>query len=166
MRFNFIGTVVAVATGALVGFYSSFRLKRRTKKLTDCILLLSAFMVEVRYSNCTVKEMIVRCAENKQFSELLFLKRLSECSEGEIKREWRIAIKEEAHLLDEDKEALIGVGNALGETDKQGQLLSLEQFSELLRHRLDESESDYLKKGRMYRSVGLLGGIAAGIVII
>lgn len=166
MGLNLIAATFAVATGALVGFYSSFKLKRRTQKLTDCILLLSEFMLEVRFSNCTVKEMIVRCAENRQFSELLFLKRLSECSESEIKKEWYLAVKEEPSLSYEDKEALIGVGNALGEMDKQGQLLSLEQFSELLSRRLEESENEYLKKGRMYRSVGLLGGIAAGIVIV
>ena len=45
-------------------------------------------------------------------------------------------------------------------------VLCLEQFSELLKHQLEQANDEYLAKGRMYRSVGLLGGIAAGIVIV
>lgn len=166
MGFNLIGASVATVTGAIVGFYGSFRLKKRAKKLTTCILLLSTFMADVRFSNYTVREMLTRCSSNAQFSSLLFLKKLSECSDGEIKKMWQIAIKEESELSDDDKEALLGVGNALGTTDKEGQLLCLEQFSELLKHQLEQANDEYLTKGRMYRSVGLLGGIAAGIVIV
>ena len=166
MELNVLGAVVAVAVGAFLGFYGSFRLKKRVKKLTDCILLISQFRSSVRFSNCTVKEMLTQATENEQFSELTFLKKLSDCDGSELKTVWRNAVREETELSDDDKEALCGLGNTLGATDKEGQLLSFEQFSELLERHLEEANEEYQKKGRMYRSVGSLGGIAVGIVII
>ena len=50
--------------------------------------------------------------------------------------------------------------------DTDGQLSMLEMSKSLLQSRLEQAREDYSKKGRMYRSTGVLLGIGAAVTLI
>ena len=58
------------------------------------------------------------------------------------------------------------IGNTVGTSDAESQLNilnSLKAETELLKSQRD---SEYEKKGRLFRSIGILAGITAGILVI
>ena len=61
---------------------------------------------------------------------------------------------------------LISFGKTFGTSDTEGQLLSAEQASERIYDIEKQRSEEYLKKGKLFRSVGVLFGIMAGIMIV
>ena len=58
------------------------------------------------------------------------------------------------------------LGDSLGQTDTEGQLSFLAMYEELIKKNLEQAAKMYAEKGRMYRSVGLLCGLAVGIMVL
>lgn len=78
---------------------------------------------------------------------------------------WRKAVESEK-LHSEEKQILLCLGDELGNSDICGQLSVLasleEEIASAEKLRTEESH----KKGKLYRSVGMLFGVMAGVLII
>lgn len=69
-------------------------------------------------------------------------------------------------LQNSDKELLSSFGSQLGASDAEGQLRHIALYQTLFAKQLGEAEEALAQKARMYRTLGLFGGLSVGIVLL
>jgi stage III sporulation protein AB len=79
---------------------------------------------------------------------------------------WAKAADDLTELQEGERGVLKSVGAALGTSDVDGQLSMLEVNTRLLDKYADEAHEQYERKGKLYRTCGLLAGLFAAILIM
>lgn len=159
--------IITAAFGGFIGLFFSFKLKEREKIMSSTLLLTKELSVQIRYTNAEIGEILSRAAAKAEYKDLCFIEECIKLNENDnFHLLWREGVKKQPFLTEKDRELLNSLGESLGQTDTEGQLSFLEMYQELIKKRLDQAAKDYTDKGKMYRSVGLLCGLAAGIMIL
>lgn len=165
MNLAFSGAAVLFCTA--VGLYFSKRLKEREGQLCAALLFVRELAVRIRYTNSKIGDVLKEASLNPAYQKLLFITDCASVSENaDYHKIWSDGVKKQPFLNQRDKELLFALGERLGETDTDGQLSFLELTEAMLAAQREEAKEDYVKKSRMYRSVGLLCGLALGITVL
>lgn len=113
----------------------------------------------IRYRALPVKELF------QELSRYEFIQRVSEW--GGAGRENWVSVANELTELEESERGIVkSIGLSLGTSDINGQLSMLEMNSQLLAKQIEIAHEQYMKKGRLYRSVGILAGLFVAILVI
>jgi len=139
--------------------YRASALKKRERLLLEITGLLENMAVQIKYRALPLGDLF----ETLKGGE--FINKVLEDKNPNRREAWNNAINEFSELTDE-REILLMVGNSLGKSDIEGQISMLELNKKLLRARHKEASETSLKKGAMYRSVGLLMGLGLAIIVI
>jgi stage III sporulation protein AB len=144
-----------------VGAYYSLRLKKREETLRELTQMLCEMSILIRHRRLSVGEI---------FSELERYEFIANIGDSENTRRWRDNWNYVAdgltYLKAEERNVLKSVGATLGTSDADGQLAMLKANAELLEGFRAEAYKEYLAKGKLYRTCGVLAGIFAAIMII
>lgn len=98
------------------------------------------------------------------------LKFLADCRDSLMRGEpfaesFSRAIEQSGELSDKHREVLLPLSKELGSTDLESQLASL-SYAATRMQQLAESERQHCQThGKLYRTLGILGGIAAAIIV-
>ena len=164
---NLFLSAVTVLFGTAAGVWFSKRLKERERFMSSVILLIKELTVQIKYTNTEIGWMLKNASQNEAYQALLFVTACSSIGEnGDFHPLWNDGVKKQPYLTPADRELLFALGDRLGETDLDGQLSFLELTCEMLKKQQQEASENYRRKGRMYRSVGVLCGLAAGIMVL
>lgn len=164
---NLLLSVILAVFGTAVGIYFSFRLKERERVMSAALLFIKELAVRIRYTNAEIGEMLRTAADNEEYGRLIFISCCTDIGEGgNFHGKWKEGVKSQPYLTARDRELLTALGERLGETDCDGQLSFLEMTEELIKGQREQAAADYTNKGKLYRSVGLLCGLAAGIMLL
>ena len=164
---NILLSGITIFFGAATGVWFSKRLKERERFMSSVILLIKELTVQIRYTNTEIGVILKTASQNEAYQNLLFIAACANISEnGDFHPLWNDGVKKQPYLTPADRELLFALGDRLGETDLDGQLSFLELTCEMLKKQQQEASENYRKKGRMYRSVGFLCGLAAGIMVL
>lgn len=164
---NILLSLLTAAFGAIAGLYFSKRLKEREQIIAASILLIKELSVQIRYTNSQIGEILKNASQNEAYKKLLFVADCFDIGEkGDFHTIWSDGVKKQPYLMARDKELLLSLGDKLGSTDLEGQLSFLEMSEEIFRQRQQQAVEDYKNKGKVYRSVGLLCGLAVGIIVL
>lgn len=164
---NIFYSAALVLLGTAAGFYLSKRVKERETGLNAAILLVKELTVRIRYTNSKIGDVLKDAAADPTYSKLSFVTAYAGLQETENFHDiWSEAVKKENYLNRRDKELLLALGERLGSTDTDGQLSFLEMTEVMLTGQQREAQDDCCKKVKMYRSVGILCGLALGIIVI
>lgn len=162
-----IGVLLIFSACCSVGMNISLGMKKKLERLNLFRRMTDETATLIRYRSLTVREIFLLLKENSAYSELLFLHNadFSDKSRpaGEI---WQESINSDLTLSGEEKKLLIQLGSQLGTTDTQGQLSVISVFNESLDCMIQKQSEKYAVKGKLCRSMGILGGAMAGILII
>ena len=153
--------------GTFAGGAFSFRLRER-REVCRCIgLLLNEAAVGIRCRGADVYELSVIFRSSPGLSALTFLEGLPEHYEPgrDFRGQWREALSGQ-QLPEDEFQLLSEFGEIIGKTDTEGQLSIIEGLKERLGRITVSREEAYSQKGRMYRSVGVLFGVMAGILVV
>ena len=131
----------------------------REESLRELTQVFREMALLIRYRALPVKELFF------ELSRYEFIRRVAEW--GETGREnWAAAADELSELGEQERGIVKSIGLSLGTSDIGGQLSMLEVNSQLLAKYVDEAHEQYMKKGKLYRSFGILAGLLAAILII
>lgn len=157
-----------VIIGGVCGMAMSDKLKKRRDCCREVQALLTRISSLIRYREMNVYEIVSELRETSVTQKLKFIERLPISYEtGEdFHDSWEKELRADENIPDEEKEVLISFGKTFGTSDTEGQLLSAEQASERIYDIEKQRSEEYLKKGKLFRSVGVLFGIMAGIMIV
>jgi len=160
--------LAVMAAGAYMGYSRAYGLRRREYILRGFIADMEAVAMEVEYRPRELGDIAGRLTDG-QLGEFWagFLAQLGRCESAE--EAWRAAAGEYPPfglLSGTEREAVYSAGAGLGINAAGKQLqcvrLALAECRRLLEAVRAESED----KGGMYTKLGLLGGLAAALVII
>lgn len=160
--------ILVVSGGTIVGVIASDSLHRIRDSCRLVHLMLLKISVLIRYQALDVYEIVRELRNDSSLSQLAFLSHLPECYEegANFSMQWREAVAADTTLGEEEQALLFSFGQSFGASDIEGQLLLLESaaasFSELEKQRT----ANYTQKGKLYRSVGILFGVMAGIALL
>lgn len=153
----------------MTGTAVSAGMKTRILQLEKLTAMINEMEILIRFRAMRVSELINELSSQEVFRNFLFLNILNECMNDEsmnVNECWCIAAKKSVFLSDSDKRILYNIGEQLGSTDIDGQLSMLVMNKALAQRNLIEAEEEFRIKGKMFRNVWGLCGIAAGIMLI
>ena len=132
----------------------------REERLRELTQIVSQTALLIRHRALPMKELF------HELSRFDFIRKVREFGGTDFRNDWLTAADELLELQEEERGVVKSIGMFLGSSDVEGQLSMLEINSALLKQYGDEAHEQYLKKGKMYRTFGLLSGILAAILIM
>lgn len=137
----------------------------RVSKLEAFLRFLNEAQTEIRYVSMPVEQLLSLHPEN--------LKILSFCVDrlkqnSDFPKAWKSAIKKEAKaegFFQKDLLLLLDFGEGFGCTDTQGQLSHCSLYTAFFQANLKEAKEDFVKKSRLYVTLGVFGGLAVSLLL-
>ena len=170
MLFKIIGALLIIGGACTVGISADIRLRRRIECLNAWVSALSIINAEVTCRLSTLPEIMRLLSKRGDILSTFF----SSCADGlsAYDREtfiyiWTRALRASVSitgLLPQDVEILSQVGMTLGRYDSEQQSSELISAQGRLLLAAGEAVREREKKGKIYKALGLTGGI--GIVLI
>ena len=166
-----IGLLLVALTGAGAGLWASSMLHRRTASLEAAGRLMRWLSTRIRYSAAPVGELLLDASQEQEFRALSFLGGAAQgIREGtDPATAWSRSLAaggKSGGFSRSDRELLDGFGSGLGKTDVEGQLSHCELFGGLLEEHLQQARADAASKGRLYTTLGVIGGAAFALLML
>ena len=165
------GTLMISLACAATGLLFSNRLSTRVNSLETLVSFFTSLLNQMRYSAAPLYDLLKLLSSQPEHHTLFFPRRCIElCEEGMLLPDaLKKAIKEsqkQLQLQDDDVELLIHFGESLGTTDIEGQLSSILLYQNLLSEHLKQAYEQKQTNGKLYRRLGLLGGIGLSLFLL
>lgn len=151
-----------------IGFLISDKYKRRVEELKEIKKGLHIFETKIRYTGEPIPEIFSELSMNldKNIGKL-FKDASHRMQEKTAKDAWQEAINNlKTSMTKEDKEVLKGLGKLLGKTDIEGQVSQIDLTSNFMDSQIEKAEKELLKNDKLYRTLGVVSGLALVIILI
>ena len=153
---------------SLIGILISKKYVNRVNELREFKNALNIFKTKIKYTYDPLPEIFAEISENIDSNISNVFKTASDkmniCAAGEA---WDLALKmDELNIDEEDRNILRNLGKLLGKTDMQGQVNQIEMTSDFLDKQIKKAENQKDKSEKMYRTLGMIIGMAIVIMLI
>lgn len=153
---------------SLIGILISKKYSNRVNELKEFKNALNMFKTKIRYTYAPLPEIFEEISESIDSNISIVFKKAADkmdiCSAGEA---WDLALKiEDLNIDDEDRNALKKLSKLLGKTDLEGQLNQIEMTSDFLDKQIKNAENQRDRSEKMYRTLGMIMGMAIVIILI
>lgn len=163
--YEFLIFTLCTCCGTLIGCYFSGRLSRRCSTLKAVLNLLERMEIYIRYNRYKLSEIFRRLGKE----QCLFASdELYEAAESGLKfyTEWHRCVMRLDSISKCDADVLDYLGEGLGKSDTDSQLALLDTARQQLECCLNDAQEQKNRKGRLFRTLGILLGAAAGIAAL
>ena len=167
--------LIKLAGGALVfyaglfwGIFKSGELSKREKSLRDIRTALNVLESEIVFSSHYLKHAFMKISEICSCGAL-FSDTAEKMEEDGILKAWEYAVeknKKKLVLKNSDAEIIKILGSQLGMSDREQQVKNIRHVDALLGQALEEAREEYHKSAKLYRSMGILGGLFIIILLL
>lgn len=171
MIVKLIGAVVLTGATSLIGFSLAADCSKRPRALRELQALMQMLENEMAYLSNLLSEAFIRIYRGTD-SDTAILFREAADNLGEngttAAEAWEKAIEgnyAKLSLNKEDKAILMTFGKMLGNSDLEGQLNNIRLITSQLKLQELKAEEIKSKNEKMYRSLGVLSGLAIAIVL-
>ena len=161
-----------VAAGALIGQLLSMQLQARYRQLTNLRDGLRAMVTEIDYARRPLPEAWESLSETFDGVTARLFSRAARNfgSEDAVTagKAWVTALQEissNLELTSDDQQILQGLGSVLGISHREDQMGHIQMVDQRLARQVEEARRDSKRRGKLYRALGLLGGILTAIVL-
>lgn len=173
MLFKITGSVVVVLSFAFLGLVMSEDIRKRPHQLRELQSMLQMFENQISYLSNVISEAFERICKVCPSETSIFFRRTIEILYEEksvsASEAWQRAVLQnikKTSLNKEDEQVLIEFGKMLGGSDLEGQIKNIRLTQTQLGIQEKKAEDSRGKNEKMYKSLGILGGIAVVIVLI
>lgn len=162
------GTVIIISAATFTGCYFSAALKKRLILLKKLNYMLEEILLLLRYKSETVYEIAETLAGDERFSEFDFLRNIDRDCDISFQQSWCDAVYGSSlcGLKKSDIELIADIGKKLGTSDLDGQVSTVMLQRSELEAAISSAEEEYVKKAKLYRSLGALTGAFVAIMLI
>ena len=154
------------------GVLFSQRLNKRLFELKLIERLAQRIQVRLEFRSLSTEEILDQLVCDSTFQSFSFLphcQHLMQKDELSFPKAWKAAVEKKKNSLslnEEELQVLVSLSEIIGSASVQRQLSSLEGVQKELHRMIDDAQNDCKKKGKLYRSLGILGGAAVAIITI
>jgi stage III sporulation protein AB len=164
--------LVLLAFSGLGNAYAS-DVRRRLKALYQCRNLAILLQGQIRYAGLDLAESLTEASGHLDGPFRDFCRNLAEKIKTmpgqDIATLWRYHTErdlKESGMKKEDRELFAEIGVMLGYLDGESQYRHLENYRERLDRAIGQAETETASKCRLYRSLGVLGGMFLTILLL
>ncbi len=172
MLIKTIGMACVLMSGAIMGWYIDRVQILRIEDLEGLRKALHMLGAEVHYSATPLPAAIAEIIDKNQTRINCIFKKLLSLIENKTGESlsvlWEEAIKSQRsyiYLEEEDIKNLLAFGQALGYLDKEMQKKNIEMTLGYIEDQIKRLSKQQEKNGRLYRSLGVLGGCLLCILL-
>jgi stage III sporulation protein AB len=166
------GCLIVISISVAIGNLLAKGYSNRVRNLLDFITVLNIFYTKIRYGQETIGNIFldVRREIKRDINKIFYeVGTRFDTSEEPVDKIWNDVIEKNFRDLDlnfEDERILLDFGTSLGRSDIEGQLRNIEMTIEKLKSQLIGARDLRDKYGKIYKTVGTLGGVALAIILI
>ncbi len=158
--------IVIFLISTYIGFLKSKEYTDRIDELKKYENALNMFKAKIEFTYAPIKEIFENISksiyENKNN---IFKMTIENLNTEDISKVWKLSVENyNGKFKKEDKEIIKMFGNLLGKTDKNGQISEIVLSQNFIMTQIEKAESERLKNGKLYKSMGVIVGL--GIIII
>ena len=167
---RYVGIVLVALALAGSGIAAAARVKKRCISLGSIISFLKIFKVELEFA-MSETGLLVRSAAKIMESPPCFIESFGELAkESEnLPEAWRSAVlrhKLDLCLKQNELDAVLQLGGILGNYDAERQMSAISAAEIRLSEMYSAAHSECEQKARLFRTLGMLTGAAAAIILI
>ncbi|MBC7766113.1 MAG: stage III sporulation protein AB [Hyphomonadaceae bacterium] len=169
MFLKIIGSVLVLWSCSTMGFYFAHRFQKRVQALKAFQTMLQLLETEITYSMDDLSAILKRIAKGLPREVVHFLLMV----EGNLRQSasvaWQYSLDRCATkmgITSQDEGILSSFGTNLGTNDLDGQLHNIAHFRTNLEAALQEATALYEKNNKLSKSMGLLGGLFAVLILL
>lgn len=171
MLTRFVGAGLVVWALATLGALVAGRFERRCRELTAVLHALSLLETEIAYGRRALPEAVRAVAEKAEPPAAQFLGALLAAfrrPSGPLAAMWERALGDlgSTALGAEEVEALRRLGKALGRAGEAEEVRHLRACQAELRHILATAEAEAHGKARLWRTAGVVTGLAVALLLL
>ena len=166
---KWIGFLLAITACAGTGQWAASQLSRRVRRLQGYLSLIESIKTQLAFTMAEPAVILQQVQENSAFQDFSFLPAcIRHCRQGDpFPLAWQKSLEQTKaeYRQPEDQRILWEIGEVLGSTSMEGQISQLNLLQDRLRQQLETALAKCQTSGKLYRSLGLLGGLALVIVL-
>ena len=173
MQVKVLGAALILLTAYWYGVLIGSKYKNRVKNLESLLIALEMVHAEINYGLTPLPHVFMKIGESvsKPVSALFLCSaREMESHRGKSALDcWAEAVnahKNELELNEKQLEQLERLGMIWGKGDKSGQLKQVVLIQSFIRHALEKANQEMEKSEKLWRYLGLLGGITLVIFLL
>ena len=159
---------MVLAMCSFLGIIKANRFKLRVIDLCEMKKALNLIITKMRYTYEPLPELFKEVSKelNKNIANI-FITAHTYMNELNAKEAWEKSVGESSsNFTNEDINIIKGLGNLLGKTDLEGQLMQIELTTKLLEEKIKEATNLQNKNTKLYKSLGTTIGLAIMIIFI
>lgn len=173
MILKIIGAVIIVLSSTLIGFFYSRKEEYRINDLNEMKRAFTILISEIEYASNSLPESMINISNKTEnpISKILidFAENLNKKDGQTIQQLWTEAViknKNDTYFIDEDLENIKSFGSTLGYLDRNMQINNINIMIDYINKKTDTLSEISIKNKKMYRSLGILGGMIIAIILI
>lgn len=173
MLFKLLGSLIVILSSTFLGYALANECKNRPLQLRELQGLLQMFENQISYLSDVIAEAFERISRIGGSDVCIFFSRtvelLKEDKTLNASQAWEKAVNDnirKTSLNQEDKDILLAFGKILGSSELEGQIKNIRLTMTQLKLQEEKAEASRVKNEKMYKSLGILGGIAVVIVLL
>lgn len=172
MLLKILGSIVIILCAAKIGFDEAARYTRRVREIRELQSALIALKGEISFCRTPLSSALIKTGQRLKTSINQIFVRAGEAlrdggkSAGEAWEAALFNVEKELSLKNEELYILSTFGKLLGISDAGGQIENIELAREKLAVCEKQALEDEAKFARLYRSLGIIGGVFTAILFI
>ncbi len=173
MLIKVLSSLFILFSSALIGYIYASRYNHRVQQLRHVLHGIQLLETEVLYSSNSLPEAMKRVGERSHSTVAKIFLDTAQCLYSRkgisLEEAWGKAIESQgaySALQEIDREILIDFGKLLGTSDKENQKKNFHMVILELQKQQRSADEERCKNEKMYRSLGILAGLAIVIVFI
>ena len=171
--YRVVGCILIVAAGAGMGFSESFRFSERIRTLEMLLQLVICLRGEISCGNASLPDAFYGAAGrmNGKYREFLInaadrMKAGNGEKLSQICRECAEASLKKSCLTHGEKDAFFSIAKYLGYLDREMQLRQLALYEKNLEGEIRLLKEEAFGKKKLYRGLGVLGGLLLAVLLV
>ncbi len=171
MVIKLIGSMIVFGASSFLGFALSRDCSKRPHELRILQGELQVFENEIAFLSNLLGDAFKKvCSSDTSTVSIFFRETEEKLRAGRglnASEAWELSVRENIHktsLNKEDEEILVSFGKLLGNSDVEGQIKNIRLTLSQLKIQEQKAEVHKAKNEKMYKTLGVLGGLAVVIV--
>lgn len=167
-----LGIILIIFSGVGAGFSVSHTLVEREQSLKAILRMVVLLKGEIQYRNASLPDAFSSVAEKMKGKYCIFLKEMAMRMSSDKGKQFGQMFRECASeklgslcLKEEEKEALLSLGDHLGYLGLDMQIKQLELYERELLFSIEELKKELPEKRKIVRSLGIMGGILLAVLV-
>lgn len=166
------GIILILASGAGAGLSVSYSLSERERSLKEILKMVVLLKGEIQYRNASLQDAFLFVSEKMKGNYSLFLSEAAHRMDlpnrkrfGQIFRECAETHLKHLCLEKEEEEAFYSLGDHLGYLGLDMQIKQLEMYEKELQTCIDGLRQELPQKKKIFRNLGIMGGILLAVMV-